>query len=227
MKKYIKVFMAILMVFCLTACGAAENTTSSEDNGTSSESINNNVNDNDKITVDKVRNAPETSADDFETEEVDGGISIDKYIGDDEIVVIPEEIDGMPVTSIGSNAFVNNKQIKAVKISDSVIDIETNAFLNCSNLEIFISGKNVERIGDYALSYCKSLKFLELNDGIKTLGLSCLVATHSLNELYMPTSLIDINFPFLKAETNVTIIAEAGSAAETYAKENGIKYKIR
>lgn len=231
MKKFLSVFLVLVMLLSLAACGGNESDAQKENGATLSENqkdeVNNKVTDDGKITVEKVRNAPETSADDFTTELVDGGLSLEKYIGDDNIVVVPEKIDGLPIVSVGEFCFANNETIKGVRISDSVINIETNAFLNCANLEVVISGKNMESIGEYALSYCKSLSYLELNDGIKSLGLSCLVATHSLYELYMPLSLTDINSPFLIAETKVTIITEAGSAAETYAKENGIKYEIR
>jgi len=54
-----------------------------------------------------VKNAPVTDASKFEYEEVEGGISITDYTGDDEIVVIPEIIDGQKVVEIGSSAFAN------------------------------------------------------------------------------------------------------------------------
>lgn len=232
MKKFLCVFLSVVLLFSFVACGKNENPGNNDNNnetvsGNENNSSNNNATDNGKITVDKVKNAPETSADDFETEEVNGGVALSGYIGDSEIVVIPKKINGSPVVTVGENCFINNTTIKGVRIADSVVTIETNAFLNCPALEVFICGKNVESIGNYALSYCESLSAVELNDGIKSLGESCFVATYTLKELYMPASLTDINIPFLATETEVNIIAEAGSAAEAYAKEYEIKYEIK
>ena len=230
MKKTLAVISVLLMVISLAACGdnSEKSSAANDNNGVVSDNADkgNNISDSDKITVEKVRNAPETSTDDFITETVDGGVEIDRYIGESEIVVIPEEIDGMPVVAIGTNCFANNMELKGVKISDRVISIRTNAFVNCFNLEIFISGKNVMTMGDYVLSYCKSLKHLELNDSLTSLGMACFTATESLEEVYIPASVTDVGVLFL-AEDKATIICESGSAAEAYAQKYGVKYEIK
>lgn len=231
MKKFLSLFLTLFILFSFAACGESKNNIPENNSSSSSNEgdlENNKVADNNgEITVEKIKNAPETSADDFTTQLVDGGIMITRYTGEEEIVIIPSKIDNEPVVVIGNNCFANNQTLKAVKIGDFVLDINANSFVNCFNLEIFISGNSVKKIGDYALSYCPMLRILELNDGIKSLGLSCFAATDSLDKVYMPSSVTELRSPFFAPETNVTIVAEAGSAAETYAKEEGIKYEIR
>ncbi len=231
MKKFLSLFLTLFILLSFAACGEGEDNVLENNSGVSSENgdIENDkvADDNGKITVEKVKNAPETSADDFTTVLVDGGISIDRYTGEDEIVVIPEKIDGMPVVEIGNSCFVNNEKIKGVKISDAVETINSMSFLNCYSLEIFISGKNVKTIGSYAFNYCTSLKVVALNDGLQSLQYGCFIETNQLEEVFVPTSVSEIDTPFVQFSDNVTIITEAGSAAETYAKENGIKYEIR
>ena len=46
----------------------------------------------------------------------DNDIIIDKYKGKEEDVIIPEEINGIPVTAINSNAFKNCRKIKSITI---------------------------------------------------------------------------------------------------------------
>jgi hypothetical protein len=69
----------------------------------------------------------------FDVEVTEGGVRIVKYTGRENIVVIPEKIDGMSVVAIGSESFAGSS-VRAVKIPDSVLKIEKGAFSNCNNL---------------------------------------------------------------------------------------------
>lgn len=55
--------------------------------------------------------------------EFDGKGTITNYIGSDEVVVIPEQIDGMTVTSIGKEAFLKNATIKKVIFNEGLVSI--------------------------------------------------------------------------------------------------------
>ncbi len=72
-------------------------------------------------------------ADSFEYEEIGGEIKINKYIGKENVIVIPENIDGMAVTSIGEGAF-SGGGVGAVYIPDTVKSIAQGAFENCGGL---------------------------------------------------------------------------------------------
>ena len=80
----------------------------------------------------------------------DGTVEISRYIGNDSEVVIPEEINGKIVTSIGQAAFGFSTISNAV-IPDSIKQISDGAFVNCINLKTAMIGKNVEFIGDKSL----------------------------------------------------------------------------
>ena len=53
------------------------------------------------------------------------------YVGNESSVVIPEELDGIPVTAIGPNAF-KDSAVTSVTISEGVTAIGSKAFANCS-----------------------------------------------------------------------------------------------
>lgn len=79
-------------------------------------------------------------------------IKITKYNGNAADVVIPDKIEDLPVTIIGSSAFANNTSIKSVKIPETVVEIGGWAFDNCSNLTNINLSANLETIGGYLLS---------------------------------------------------------------------------
>ena len=66
-------------------------------------------------------------------------ITITKYNGSAEEVTIPEEINGIPVTAIGDEAFKNNATLKDVIIPLNIEKIGKDAFAGCSE-ELNIHG---------------------------------------------------------------------------------------
>ena len=61
----------------------------------------------------------------------DGEVYITNYKGSDIHVDIPSKIDGKPVVSIESECF-NKSKIKTIYIPDSVREIHSDAFKECS-----------------------------------------------------------------------------------------------
>lgn len=84
------------------------------------------------------------------------------YNGDDEIVEIPSEYEGIPVTTISYRAFAHQLGMKKVIIPDSVKEIGEYAFQDCPALEEVIFSDNLQRIGNRAFFDCKKLKTVNL-----------------------------------------------------------------
>ena len=179
----------------------------------------------DDITMDDLKNHEETSAEDFEYGDgPNGSIVIDGYIGDDPIVVIPNEIDGKKVVDFG-RMFTNNKDVVAIKVGDNVENIMENAFTNCDNLKYIVFGKNVKVINDGLLGGSK-IEQIEFNDGLEKLGSNVYgVGLKSKIDVSIPESVTEMTFRGAK-----TLIVKSGSYAESYAKEYadklGMAYKV-
>ena len=179
----------------------------------------------DDITMDDLKNHEETPADDFEYGEgPNDSIVIDGYIGDDPIVVIPNEIDGKKVVDFG-RMFTNNKDVVAIKVGDNVEDIMENAFTNCDNLKYIVFGINVKVINDGLLGGSK-IEQIEFNDGLEKLGSNVYgVGLKSKIDVSIPESVTEMTFRGAK-----TLIVKSGSYAESYAKEYadklGMAYKV-
>lgn len=75
----------------------------------------------------------ESDASCFEYEIQDVGVVVSKYIGDENIVVVPSLIDGIPVVKICEGAF-SGSSLRAVYIPDTVEMIEKSAFVECDGL---------------------------------------------------------------------------------------------
>jgi hypothetical protein len=71
-----------------------------------------------------------------------GAITITGYTGTNSTLVIPDTTNGLPVTSIGGNAFIYCMSLRSVSIPSSMTNIGTLAFFSCTNLTtIFFQGK--------------------------------------------------------------------------------------
>lgn len=112
-------------------------------------------------------------------------IVITSYEGNDTEAVIPNEIDGLPVTEIADSAFAF-KKITSVTIPDSVKVIQPSAFLMCSSLETASLGKNVEYIGMEAFMSCEKLRTVNMGEKVRYIGDQCFAGNARLEKIIMP-----------------------------------------
>ena len=205
----------------VTATSNNDKTSETQKNDDKKDDVKENYKSADDITMDDLKNHEETSAEDFEYGDgPNGSIVIDGYIGDDPIVVIPNEIDGKKVVDFGKT-FTNNKDIIAIKIGDNIEEVAEGALTNCDNLKYIVFGKNVKAINNGLLGGQK-IEQVELNDGLEKLGCSPSgVGLLSKIDISIPESVTEICFSGAK-----TMIVKAGSSAEAYAKENNMDYRV-
>lgn len=93
-----------------------------------------------------------------------GGIVIDKYKGEQEVVTIPESIDGLPVTAIGPQAFDKNIYLITVTLPDSITSIGHCAFNGCTYLNEINIPRGVTSIGRYTFERCLNLSKITIPD---------------------------------------------------------------
>lgn len=72
-------------------------------------------------------------------------------------IIIPEEIDGKAVTTVGSDAFYQQREIASVVFPQNLKTIEGAAFYRCYSLTHLVIPKNVELIEAEAFFRCSSL----------------------------------------------------------------------
>ena len=117
---------------------------------------------------------------------VDGSVEISGYTGTDSKVMIPMNIDGRSVTSIGANAFSDNYRIKEVLIPYSVDTIDNCAFWHCYNLEHVDIPYTVNRIGSSAFNSCKNLTSIALPQSLQKLETCVFMGCEKLTSVDIP-----------------------------------------
>ena len=119
------------------------------------------------------------------------------YKGVDEKVLVPETVDGVPVTVIRESAFswhemfaVNGyDQVKEIELPDTVTEIGPKAFEKCLELEKIHIPDGVKKIGYGAFWDCRSLKGLTLPDSVEAIGNCAFACCNSLTEFRIPENL--------------------------------------
>ena len=106
----------------------------------------------------------------FKYEIIEDGISITGYSGDSAELVIPSEIDGKRVTSIGYEAFRWCSDLTSVTIPGSVTVIGRFAFDNCKGLTSVTISEGVTVIEDLAFNWCKGLTSVTIPGSVTSIG---------------------------------------------------------
>lgn len=94
-------------------------------------------------------------------------VTITGYVGTDETVTIPSEIDGKPVDMI---EYFGNHIVKHVIIEEGITDIKEMAFYNCDNMESVVLPEGLTAINDNVFADCWSLESVNIPSTVKTIG---------------------------------------------------------
>lgn len=218
-----------MMVLCVAGCGNKEGE-NKENNGNQNQTENNKGdNESSKITLEDVMNATESPESDFEcADHGDGDVELLNYKGDDEIVVIPNTWKGKKITTVSSYVFANDSPVKAIRLSDSVTTVMQGAFGINGNLEIFVAGSGLKKIGIGAFQECTNLHTAVLNDGLETIEGVAFGGCDSLLELEIPESVTEIQpMTFYNGPENLVIIGKPGSTAEQFANKEEIEFRAK
>ena len=102
----------------------------------------------------------------------DGNIEIDRYTGDEEYLIIPEQIEDRPVISIGVSAFSHNERLKQVSIPESVTALGNYAFAECTNIQAILLPESLVSLGDLVFQGDVKLETITLPKGLAAIGIN-------------------------------------------------------
>lgn len=172
---------------------------------------------------------------DFQCKKRYDEIEIVKYLAHDVSIVIPDNIDGLPVVGIGEGAFADTIVTQEVEFPDTLRYIGESAFANNWTLREVILPDSVNSIGKYAFEYCTALKILKMPDNeYMDIGIYAFQGCSNIKEITWEGYSYKDNFgdsieTLLRVDSlpkDCLIRCKYDGKAHKYAKENGYSYEI-
>ena len=125
-------------------------------------------------------------------------------------LVIPAEIDGRKVTTIGTSAFSGCVNIKSVVLNDGIIEIGANAFKGAAISEMDVPA-TVTTIGQYAFANCLNLTKVTFYEGLEKID----------NYAFQNCKLLTGKITIPSTTTGIGVYAFSGTAITELAIEEG------
>lgn len=147
---------------------------------------------------------------DFEYEIMeDNTIEITDYLGESGVVVIPDQINGMDVVSIGNGALQSpwdGNPISSISVSSSnqyfssmdgvLFDKNQTVLIACPRTKegTYIIPDSVTEIGYTAFISCNKLTDIKIPDGVTRIGPGAFEGCYGITEIALPDSIMSIEY---------------------------------
>ncbi len=144
-------------------------------------------------------------------------------------VVIPAEVNGLPVKEIGREVFYQFTTLESVEIPDSVTVIEKFAFDSCYNLKEIEFPDSLTYIGHYAFNYCISLTSIKIPNSVTFLGIGAFGYCFNLTGVEMSDAVTYIGswaFANCPGLTNFDIPETAAIGRLIFLESHNITYNL-
>ena len=150
-----------------------------------------------------------------------GSVSISRYNGPGGNVVIPDTIEGLPVTDVGPSAFEGCGSLVGITFPDSVTCIRKAAFRWCTGLASLTLPGGLISIDTNAFDSCTRLASITLNPGIMSIRSRAFSSCTSLASITIPDSVTSIGDGAFASCTNLASIT-VDPANTSYSSVAGV-----
>jgi hypothetical protein len=150
-------------------------------------------------------------------------VTITSYAGPGGAVTIPAIIMGLPVTSIGGEAFVGCSGPTCITIPDSVTSIGNAAFAGCTGLTSVVIPHSVTNIEVEAFSGCTGLTSVEIGNGVTSIGEWAFRGCTGLTSVAIPKSVTSIGGSAFRDCSSLSAI-EVDPANPSYSSVDGVLF---
>ena len=148
-----------------------------------------------------------------------------------EEIIIPDTIDGLPVTVIDWYAFENCNKLRSVTVPDTVTHISRFAFVHCISLETVNMPSALYSIEQYAFYDCPLLQGVKLPENLNIIEERAFYGCDSITEVTIPEACKSVgDYAFMDCENldSITVTGNDtifGSRSMGYVYENGYTIK--
>ena len=117
--------------------------------------------------------------------------------------------------------------LKSIQIPKSVYWIGNGALSQCALLESIEIKENIDRIPDEMFEGCTSLGKVTFHGKLARIGARAFANCTNLTTIYIPDSVTEIgDEAFSNVHEKFILMCDFGSAAESYARKNKLKYQL-
>lgn len=137
------------------------------------------------------------------------------------------------ITSVGEAAFSGCKNMSSITIGNNITSIRRALFSGCSHLSNVNLPNSITRIDEWAFTDCSALTSIDIPSSVNAVGEYAFEGCTKLKSITIPRSVTKIGmgaFGYIFGKTGDTPISGfslsgyTGSAAESYAIENGFPF---
>lgn len=171
---------------------------------------------------------------------------LSKYIGQSNTLIIPDKIEGLPVTKIDRGAidgdfseiilpetieyldeyaFSGCKELAKIELPDSISKIPESAFLGCSALTEVRLPDGIISIGRNAFNGCVSLTTLEISKNVEYIGAGAFENCDSLTDLIVDkkNKYFTVEDRVLFSKDKTKLVAFLGKDRSSYSVPEGVE----
>ena len=118
-----------------------------------------------------------------------GTITITGYHGTDHDLDVPSIIDGLEVTDMEDETFLENTDLYSVTLPDTVNNIGVGLFEGCSNLQRAVLSENITIIPRGTFFECSSLRDVVVSPDVETVEMLAFYRCYSLTDIdFLPSN---------------------------------------
>lgn len=127
---------------------------------------------------------------------------------------------------IGKSAF-NGTSLRTISFPSSLYWVDEAAFANCTNLAGIVIPATIGQISNQCYMNCTALAKVSIADGIESVGKEAFANCTSLLTITIPDSVTSIGEgAFADMNPRFIVQCSMGSYAESYARNNKLKYQL-
>lgn len=163
----------------------------------------------DEVSESEIEWSESDSGSAYEYEETPRGVKLLRFIDfDDEVVTIPNMVDGKRVTEVGNHAFKGCVGIEKIVISEGIEVLGNGVFMNCKELKEVVLPRTLKRIGTTDPTGCPkilgtmtklegtfeytALEEVVIPDSVKYIGEYAFSGCNRLRRVVLPDELKEI-----------------------------------